>query len=197
VWARPGNGPRPAAFQLDLPGARLWLVLSPDVARGFSGEGSALPAMSDPAAVEESARLRPQLGWSDRLDEESLAQRAGLPVARVATLLAVLGGQGLVGRDLAAGAWFRRDLPFLAANVAKLQPRVRRAAGIPDADLTAQPIPGGHEVFVQSGQIAHRVVVADGPPRCTCPWSVRYGSSRGPCRHILAAQQFLARRGPA
>ncbi len=48
VWARPGNGVRPCAFQVDLPAARMWLVLSSDVARGFSGEGVGPDTMSDP-----------------------------------------------------------------------------------------------------------------------------------------------------
>ena len=156
--------------------------------------GAALEAMSDPSAVDRAAQLRPLLDWSAKLDETSLAQRAGVPVARVRALLAVLGGQGLVGRDLAGDAWFRRDLPFVADRVAKLQPRVRKAAQMGDADLVVKPIDGGHEVFVRSGEIAHRVVVHGEAARCTCQWSVRHSASRGPCRHILAARQFLARQ---
>jgi SWIM zinc finger len=192
IWTRPGSGVRPCAFQLDLPGARMWVVLSPDVARGFSGEGAGLEAMSDPSAVDEAARLRPLLDWSARLDETSLADRAGVPVERVRTLLAVLGGQGLVGRDLVADAWFRRDLPFVTERVAKLQPRVRNAALIDRAELVVRRTDGGHEVFVPSGQIRHRVVVEGDAARCTCHWSVRHGSSRGPCRHILAARLAIA-----
>ena len=191
VWTRTGRGVRPCAFQLDLPGARMWVVLSPDVARGFSGEGAGLDAMSDSTAIDEAARLRPLLDWSARLDETSLAERAGLPVERVGTLLAVLGGQGLVGRDLVADAWFRRDLPFAADRVAKLQPRVRKAALIDAADVVVRLMDGGHEVFVPSGQIRHRVVVEGDAARCTCQWSVRNGSSRGPCRHILAARRAI------
>lgn len=193
VWTRPGTGARPCAFQLDLPDARMWLVLSSDVARGFSGEGAALDALSDPSAVDEAAELRPMLGWSARLDEASLAERADAPVERLRDLLAVLGGQGLVGRDLAETAWFRRDLPFAAERVARLQPRVRKAAAIDDADLTSTPIAGGHEVFVRSGDISHRVVISGEKARCTCQWYIRNGTSRGPCRHVLAARRFVAR----
>lgn len=197
VWSRPGDGVRPVAFQLDLPAARLWLVLSPNVARGFSGEGAGLEAMNDASAVAAAAQLRPMLDWSTRLDESALAERADVTVSRVRVLLAVLGGQGLLGRDLQTNAWFRRDLPFLVDRVAKLQPRLGKAAAIADTDIVVQPTDHGHEVFVRSGPIAHRVVIEDGSARCTCRWSVRHGSDRGPCRHILAARRVLSRSAPA
>ena len=191
VWCRPGGERGPVAFQIELPGARMWLVLSPDVARGFSGEGAALEAMNDPMAIDAAGQLRPTLDWSARLNETALAERIGASPARVRTLLAVLGGQGVVGRDLAAQAWFRRDLPFVPDRVAKLQPRLRNADRISNDDLTARPVEGGHEVFVRSGQISHRVVLQGEVARCTCRWSIRYGSSRGPCRHILAARRLV------
>jgi hypothetical protein len=191
VWTRPGSGARSCAFQLDLPAARMWLLLSPDVAHGFSGEGAALAALSDPAAVAAATELRPMLGWSARLDETSLAERADVPTGRIRDLLAVLGGRGLVGRDVADAAWFRRDLPFAADRVAKLQPRVGGAAAIDDTELRSNPIDGGHEVFVPSRGIAHRVVLIGDESRCTCQWWMRHGSSRGPCRHILAARRLF------
>jgi hypothetical protein len=196
VWSRPGRGARPSAWQLDLPGARMWLVLSADVARGFSGEGEALAALTDPAATPEAARLREQLAWSARLDEGDLVTRTGTPADRVKDLLVVLGGQGLVGRDLVEDAWFRRDLPFVENRVARLQPRVRRAAAIPDADLVANAVAGGHEVFVRSGAIEHRVLLIEGDTRCTCVWYVRHHGERGPCRHVLAAQRYLTETRP-
>src|SRR3954447_13942653 len=68
--------------------------------------------------------------------------------ARRQARLAVLGSQGLVGRDLAADAWFRRDLPFAEALIPKLAPRVGRAATITRADVEIRELPaGGHEVF--------------------------------------------------
>ena len=45
VFAAPGDGS--TGWQLDVPGARLTLVLSPDIWRGFSGEGRALHRLAD------------------------------------------------------------------------------------------------------------------------------------------------------
>jgi hypothetical protein len=197
VWTRPGPGARSSAWQLDLPGARMWLVLSPDVTRGFSGEGQALDALADPAAVEAAAALHPELARSARIDETALAARTGTAADRLRTLLTVLGSQGLVGRDAAEGAWFRRDLPFAADRIATLQPRVRRAARITAADLTVQRVEGGHEVFVRSGEIEHRVLLTGAGARCTCLWHSRHGGSRGLCRHVLAARAHLSDEAPS
>ena len=194
VWTRPGAGPRASGWQLDLPGARMWLVLSPDVSRGFSGEGQALDALSDPSTVEEADALRPLLDWSARLDEAALARGTGVDVARVRDLLAVLGSQGLVGRDAAEDAWFRRDLPFAAARIGTIQPRVRRAGQIAASDIHSARVEGGHEVFVRSGRIEHRVLLVGDEARCTCLWYSRHRGSRGPCRHELAARRHVAER---
>jgi hypothetical protein len=191
VWSRPGRAARASAWQLDLPGARLWLVLSPDVARGFSGEGQSLIAVADPAAVADAVTLRSTVDWSARIDEAALARAAGLEVERVGTLLAVLGSQGLVGRDLVESAWFRRDLPFAVERIGTLAPRVRKAAAVAASDISVSPIAGGFEVFVRSGQIEHRVVLTGESFRCTCLWYSKHRETRGPCRHVLAARRVV------
>ena len=192
IWARPGDGARGCGWELTVPGARVWFVLSPDVARGFSGEGGALKRLADPSTVDEAVRLRGHLGWRARLDEDELATASGTPPARVGDLLAVLGSQGLVGRDLAADAWFRRDLPFARELVPRLAPRVRGAAAIGRADVELRALPaGGHEAFVRSGEIEHRVVLDGEAARCTCRWYTRHAGDRGPCRHVLAARARL------
>ena len=107
-------------------------------------------------------------------------------------MLAVLGSQGLVGRDLATDAWFRRDLPFAQELIPGLAPRVGRAATITRADVEIRELDaGGHEVFVRSGDIEHRVVLDGVSVRCTCQWYTRHAGSRGPCRHVLAARAYL------
>jgi hypothetical protein len=192
VWARPGSGARSCAWELTVPGARVWFVLSPDVTRGFSGEGEALDVLADRSAVAEAVKVRGLLGWRARLDEDELAGLAGTSPARVRALLAVLGSQGLVGRDLAADAWFRRDLPFAEELIPRLAPRVARAGTITRADVEIRELDGGgHEVFVRSGDIEHRVVLDGDSVRCTCPWYIRHEGSRGPCRHVLAARSHL------
>jgi SWIM zinc finger len=192
IWARPGSGERSCAWELSVPGARIWFVLSPDVTRGFSGAGGALEPLSDPDAVAEAVALRERLDWRARLDEDELAVLTSTVPARVRSLLAVLGSQGLVGRDLAADAWYRRDLPFARELIPKLAPRLRGAATIRRDDVEAHPLPGGgYEVFVRSGDIEHRVVLDGDAARCTCRWYIRHAGARGPCRHVLAARTHL------
>jgi hypothetical protein len=173
----------------------MWLVLSPGVARGFSGEGQALEALADPATLEAAVALRPRLDWSAGIDETALAADADLDDGRLGDLLAVLGSQGLVGRDNAEHAWFRRDLPFAAGRIGTLQPRVRSAAAIKAEDVSVQAIDGGYEVFVRSGSIEHRVVLTGDHARCTCLWYSRHRGSRGPCRHVLAARRIAGSVG--
>jgi hypothetical protein len=193
IWARPGDGARSCAFELTVPGARVWFVLSPDVTRGFSGEGTALDLLADASTVAEAVELRGHLGWRARLDEDELAEFADTSPARIRALLAVLGSQGLVGHDLAADAWFRRDLPFAEELIPKLAPRVGSAATITRADVEIRELPaGGHEVFVRSGNIEHRVVLDDDSVSCTCQWHTRHAGSRGPCRHVLAARAHIS-----
>jgi predicted nucleic acid-binding Zn finger protein len=36
--------------------------------------------------------------------------------------------------------------------------------------------------------VEHRVVLAAGGDRCSCPWFNRTGGAAGPCKHVLAAQ---------
>jgi SWIM zinc finger len=192
IWARPGSGARSCAFELTVPGARVWFVLSPDVPRGFSGEGAALDLLADTSTVAEAVALRGHLGWRARLDEDELAGLADTSPPRVQALLAVLGSQGLVGRDLATDAWFRRDLPFAQELIPRLAPRVGRAATITRADVEIRELDaGGHEVFVRSGDVEHRVVLDGDSVRCTCQWYTRHAGSRGPCRHVLAARAYL------
>ncbi|GAA4586058.1 SWIM zinc finger domain-containing protein [Planotetraspora phitsanulokensis] len=192
IWARPGDGARSCAFELAVPGARVWFVLSPDVARGFSGEGAALDLLADAPTVAEAVQLRGYLGWRARLDENELAGLADTSPERIQALLTVLGSQGLVGRDLAADAWFRRDLPFAQELIPRLAPRVGRAATITRADIEIRELQsGGHEIFVRSGDIEHRVNLDGDSASCTCQWYTRHLDSRGPCRHVLAARAHL------
>ncbi len=65
VFANAGDGS--TAWQLDVPGARLTIVLSPEVWRGFSGEGRALHRLAAAAPGAGTAAVRGALGWEPRL----------------------------------------------------------------------------------------------------------------------------------
>ena len=66
VFAAAGDGS--TGWQLDVPGARLTLVLSPEVWRGFSGEGRALHRLADaaPAGRRRRGSRCPRLGAAAR-----------------------------------------------------------------------------------------------------------------------------------
>jgi hypothetical protein len=107
--------------------------------------------------------------------------------------LAALGSRGLVGFDLAEGAYFHRELPFDLELVESLHPRLNDAR-----KLVAG---GGVRVFRRDGErieavvpgtdVEHRVVLAGETATCTCPWHAKHKGERGPCKHVLAVQIIL------
>ena len=193
-----------SAWELTYPDCRFCLVISPEVWRGFSGEGQALKAIASQQWDKILPLVRSQLTWSAVIDEEALHRRVAAKAAKaVKTLtvdastirgsLAALGTQGLVGFDLAEGCWFHRELPFDLKAVDKQHPRLKDARKLLAEDhvrigrKSKQQI----EVLVQSGGVEHRVRLTSDEAKCTCPWFAKHASSRGPCKHILASQIFV------
>ena len=193
VYAVPGDGS--TAWQLDVPGARLTLVLSPEVWRGFSGEGRALHTLAQTASTGGIAAVRGALGWQPRLDVEALASSTGRSEEEVAAVLARLGISGLVGYDLAEGGFFRRELPFDLGRVERLQPRLREARRLVEGGAVRRDAdePESHVAWVAgSGGIEYRVRSTPDGWSCTCPWYGRHRGERGPCKHVLAVQLVAA-----
>ncbi|HET9345400.1 MAG TPA: SWIM zinc finger family protein [Candidatus Limnocylindrales bacterium] len=193
LYALPGEGS--TGWQLDVPGGRLTLLLSPDVWRGFSGEGRALHRLADAASAGSVAAVRGALGWEPRLNIDGLAATTGESGRVVGNALAALAVSGIVGYDLADGGFFRRELPFSFDRGERLQPRLRDARRLlersavrvetADADVVVAWVAGadGVEYRVRSS--------ADGWS-CTCPWFGRHRGDRGPCKHVLAVQLAAA-----
>jgi hypothetical protein len=173
--------------------ARFHLVISPEVWRGFSGEGQALESLAWGNWKSALPKIRAALKWEAVIDLPSLAARSGLSPQTVQDTLAALGGRGLVGFDLGESAYFHRELPFDMNLVEKLQPRLQNArkliaAGKVRIDArSAEPI----EAYVEGSGVEHRVRLWAEEARCTCPWHSRHGDSRGPCKHILAVRIAL------
>jgi hypothetical protein len=186
-----------SAWELSFDDCRFHLVMSPEVWRGFSGEGQALSAIASKEWEPLLPAVKKQLKWQAVVDEEALhrklAEKSAVSAEQVRGALAALGTQGLVGFDLAEGAWFHRELPFELDAIDKMHPRLRDARkllaeervrlGPQTADVA--------EVLVQSSDVEHRVRISADDARCTCPWYAKHASSRGPCKHILAAQILL------
>jgi len=189
VFAVPGDGS--TGWQVDVPGARLTLVLSPDVWRGFTGEGRGLHALADAAPAAGIAAVRAALGWEPRLGVEALARAANRSTAVVSSALAALALSGVVGFDLAERGFFRRELPFHLDRGERLQPRLRAARGLVARNAVRIDDGVGPDISAWVGDAAsveYRVRSTDAGWTCTCPWYGRHRGDRGPCKHVLAVQ---------
>ena len=185
------GGDAASAWEFDYGVARFVLVLSPDAARGFSGEGNALDAAADRGGAALAEAIAPWLTWDRRVDEDRLAVVAGLDRASVDRGLARLGAEGAVGFDLHEGHYFHRPLPFAPRAMDTRLPRLRDAQRLVDAKavfLFPWTQPDVMEALVNSGGVEHRVRIDPDGGRCTCPWFARYARKRGPCKHQLAVR---------
>jgi hypothetical protein len=178
---RAGSRPVASAWELELPGMRLALVLSPEVNRGFSGEGAALDALAAADTEADAELIGALLAFEPRVEVDLLAERSGLPQPRVRDALTQLGTAGRVGYDLAEAAYFHRELPYDAVGVDAMNPRLRNAKAL--VEQSAVRIEGD-AATVSVGDRVHRV----GLDGCTCQWWAEYGGSRGKCKHVLAVE---------
>lgn len=189
VFAAAGDGS--TGWQLDVPGARLTLVLSPEIWRGFSGEGRALHRLANAASSASVAAVRGALGWEPRLGVPELATTTDRSQDAVSSALAALALSGMVGYDLAESGYFRRELPFDLDMTRRLQPRLRDARRLVERSAVRieQSDSSGAIAWVEGvGGVEYRVRSAGDAWTCTCPWYGRHRGDRGPCKHVLAVQ---------
>jgi len=189
VFAIEGDGS--SGWQLDVPGGRLTILLSPEVWRGFSGEGRALHRLAADSASGTVAAVRGGLGWEPHLDRDQLAVATGRTAREVDQALAALAVTGIVGYDLADGGYFRRELPFDLDRGERLQPRLRDARRLVNASavhLESANVDGLTGWVAGGGGVEYRVRSSAEGWTCTCPWYGRHRGDRGPCKHVLAVQ---------
>jgi SWIM zinc finger len=179
-----------STWELVLDDARFHLVLSPEVWRGFSGEGQALESLSAENWRGVLPRVRAALQWQSVLDAAHLARDVELEPEVVRAALAALGARGLVGYDLSTSAYFHRELPFDLERVDSLQPRLRAARRLIEQGKVRVGSREGQmvEVFVTGTDVEHCVRLGPSDASCTCPWHAKHRGTRGPCKHILAAR---------
>jgi hypothetical protein len=193
VWADDASGA--SAWQVAYEGGgSFFLMISPEVFRGFSGEGQILGALAKPPSDVAVAKVRAGLKWQSQLDAGRLAADLDLARTEVEGALAVLGSRGLAGYDAAAGQYFHRELPFDLDKVEDMQPRLGNARKLVEAGHVRRVRDGGGQTAtfeVQGTGTVHRVSVSDEHESCTCPWFSKYQGQRGPCKHILAASIAL------
>jgi hypothetical protein len=182
----PGSPPVPSAWELVLRDARLTLTVSPDLSRGFSGEGGVLDALAADDTADDADLVGAALSWQPRVEVDLVAARTGLSPDRVRRALAQLGTSGQVGYDVAEAAYFHRELPYDAGRAERLNPRLRNARQLVEAG--AVTVDGPLAVVRAEDHVQHVRLAADGSATCTCPWWSAYAGSRGPCKHVLAVQ---------
>ena len=180
-----------SAWIVDNPSGSLMLMLSPDLDRGFSGEGQALEGLSSADCRVHLPAIRAQLKWQDTLSTSELAQAASIENTSAEKSLSVLGTQGVVGFDLSDQAYFHRELPFAIDAIEKYQGRLEGARELAaKTAVTAVPGSGPNQVFeVVSEDSTYKVTLIAGDDwRCTCPWYGKHKGQRGPCKHLLAVR---------
>ncbi len=179
-----GGAPRPSAWELVLDDARLTLTLSPEVPRGFSGEGAVLTdlALGD---ADDADVVLDQLAWTPGADAATIAYALGWDEGRVLRVLTRLGTSGRVGFDCAEGAFFHRELPYDADAAARRNPRLVGARQLLAAGAVRVD---GETATVDSGDSTYRLRRLASGWACTCTWWTRYEGGRGPCKHALAVE---------
>ncbi|MGN9839986.1 SWIM zinc finger family protein [Nonomuraea sp. H19] len=180
----PADGSSTAsAWELELPGMRYTLAVSPEPWRGFSGEGAVLSDLATDEAAGDADVVGMLLNFEPTVELGLLADRSGLPIERVRAALTQLGTAGRVGYDLHEAAHFHRELPYDRDQVAQLNPRLTAARALAESGAV-RVLGDAAEVTTDGG--VRRVRIAAG--ECTCPWWFDHRGSRGPCKHVLAAR---------
>jgi SWIM zinc finger len=177
--------PCSSAWEVELPGMRLVLALSPAANRGFSGEGSVLDSLSG-GQGSDADLIGALLEFEPCVQVDLLAERSGLPPERVREALVRLGTAGWVGYDLAEAAYFHRELPYDATRAERDNPRLRDARALFAAGAVG--LDGDVATVTVTDHVQRVRLAADGQAWCTCDWWARHHGTRGPCKHVLAAR---------
>jgi hypothetical protein len=185
VYAPAAGQEASSAWQVDLPGARLTVTLSPTASRGFSGEGGLLDGLADAVAGAEADLVNAVLAGDPSIDIGRLADGTGLARTAVNRALTHLAAAGRVGFDLATGCYFHRELPFRPDALLTQHPRLRDARALVEGGrVTLRP----DGAAVRSGSTDYQVRSTIEGERCTCAWYGKHGAGRGPCKHVLAVR---------
>lgn len=180
-----------SAFELTLDEGKFFLVLSPNAARGFSGEGQALSDLAERVSDAVVAKVRATLSWQSSLNQELLSEKLSLSAADIKNALQILGTRGLVGFDISNNAYFHRELPFDLSVVEDLHPRLNKARKL--VEQGAVKIAGNSSensitANVRGESSEYLVQIKEHSFRCTCDWHVKHEGQRGPCSHVLAVE---------
>jgi len=190
IWSDEDTGV--TAWEVVLKAGRFFLMLSPEVYRGFSGEGQALEKLAGNRWEKSLPWVQEQLDWESKVDVETLMQNSKFSREEIDAALAVLGSRGLAGYDAGREAYFHRQLPFDLGKVEQLQPRLKAARKLLEKGGLSLVKQKDAEVDVEvpGTDVMHLVRLRADGDKCSCPWFSKNQGKRGPCKHILAAQLF-------
>ena len=114
---------------------RYFSLISPELNRGFSGEGQALERLAVGDWQAALPHVSDALNWQSHIDPAQSAHNCGMSEGAIEAALAVLGAQGLAGYDTTSGRYFHRVLPFdvgksrAASTAPQERPRAHRPGG--------------------------------------------------------------------
>ncbi|MEO1241051.1 MAG: SWIM zinc finger family protein [Pseudomonadota bacterium] len=188
IWADEENGT--SAWEVCFEPGSFFLMISPEVYRGFSGEGQILADLANPPSDDIVANVRAQLKWSSQIDVREVAEQMGISASEVEHAIALLSTRGLAGYDALKGKYFHRELPFDLSQVEDMQPRLKSARKLIEEEqihLRKSEQDTAHYDVAGAGT-THQVRLTPEGDDCTCPWFSKNQGKRGPCKHVLAAQ---------
>lgn len=191
VWSDDESGA--SAWEIIYPEGTFFLMISPEVYRGFSGEGQLLRTLATPPPEATIAKVRAALKWQSQVDPQQLARDIGAGVPDVEAALGILGTRGLAGYDAINAHYFHRELPFDLAQVEEMQPRLGNARKLIEAGRVRR-VGGASDPAkfeVDGTGTVHLVTLSDDGDSCTCPWFSKYLGQRGACKHVLAATLLM------
>jgi hypothetical protein len=189
IWADTDSGT--SAWEVRFAVGSFFLMISPEVERGFSGEGQVLAELAAPPSDLVLANVRARLKWQSQIDTGGISGELGLSAKEVASALSVLGTRGLAGFDVTSGRYFHRELPFDLDRVEEMQPRLKSARKLVEAgEIRVVATETASDIIyeVPGTDTTHRVKLTEDQDGCTCPWFSKHLGQRGPCKHILAAR---------
>ncbi|QEG00535.1 hypothetical protein Mal15_46050 [Stieleria maiorica] len=179
-----------SGWELQFDIGSMFTLVSPELNRGFSGEGQMLSRLATGQWQTAMPAVTDSLNWQSHIDIADISRSSRVGEAQIEAALAVLGTRGLVGFDVSSNKYFHRVLPFDMDKVEKQQPRLVAALKLIDADGVKlfEETPDGPNFQVAGTNVEHFVRLRPDGDRCTCQWFNRYQGQRGPCKHILAAR---------
>ena len=175
---------------------KFFLMISPAVYRGFSGEGQALKKLAVGDWEKALPHVRAKLSWQARVSITELEKQTRFDQQSIEAALAVLGSRGLAGYDVTSGKYFHRVLPFELDKVEQLQPRLKGANKLLESgqvEIIKRIGDNEYDLEVGGTGVTHHVRLRMDQDKCTCPWFSKYQGQRGPCKHVLASRMYTER----